>query len=81
MIVIIEKNKNDKIEFTKEELEKLLKDTKDEGYNEGFKAGYISADKINIKTDEWWKKPVLTGTGEPYGVVHLDTTSTMGNIK
>ncbi|MCH5315492.1 MAG: hypothetical protein J1E81_06230 [Eubacterium sp.] len=41
MIVLFEKNANGKIEFTNEELEKLLEEAKQEGVREGSKSNYI----------------------------------------
>lgn len=41
MVVIIEKNANGKIEFTKEELEELLEKAKQEGREEAQRYNYI----------------------------------------
>lgn len=41
MIVVIEKNENGKIEFTKEELEQLLEKARAEGAKEAQKNNYI----------------------------------------
>ena len=41
MVVVIEKNVNGKIEFTKEELEELLEKARQEGVREGSKQNYI----------------------------------------
>ncbi len=57
MVVVIEKNANGKIEFTKEELEELLEKAKQEGIKEGQKYSYIyttpSSPSITPMTPNW----------------------------
>ena len=57
MVVVIEKNANGKIELTKEELEALLEQAKQEGIKEGQKYSYIyttpSSPSITPLTPNW----------------------------
>ena len=57
MVVLFEKNANGKIEFTKEELEQLLEQAKQEGIKEGQKYSYIyttpSSPSITPITPNW----------------------------
>lgn len=47
MIVVIEKNANGKIEFTKEELEELLEKAREKGVKEAQKTNYIYTQPSN----------------------------------
>ena len=42
MIKILKANENGKIEFTEDELKKLLEESYDEGYKDGYGAGKVT---------------------------------------
>lgn len=58
MVTVVTLNNNGKIEFTKEELTKLL----EQAHDEGFRAGVESVTKPYITTtNDWWnKQPTIT---------------------
>lgn len=58
MVTVVTLNNNGKIEFTKEELTKLL----EQAHNEGFKEGVESVSRPYITTTgDWWnKQPSIT---------------------
>ena len=61
MIIVVEKNKNDKIELTKEELEKLLEEAKQEGFRQGKDSiTYIPYTPNTIPYNPW--TPSITWT-------------------
>lgn len=50
MVKVFELNENKKIEFTKDELESLLNEVWDNGYNSGY----------NHNPQFWWTSPTTT---------------------
>lgn len=60
IIVYKEPNKNNKLEFTKEEVEGLLEKAYQEGYKHGFDNGKQNA---NITTTPYWANPMISTTG------------------
>lgn len=65
MIVIVEKNKDNKFEFTKKELEELLSKARQDGYDEGYKLGVAHGEKhvtyptspTQPNTTPFWESP------------------------
>lgn len=49
-VVVVEKNKDGKIEFTKDELQKML----DEAYNRGYSDGKARWDTITYPSHPWY---------------------------
>ena len=61
-VVVIEKNKNGKIELTKEELEKMLNDAYNQGYSDrGWKLDTITYPNP-ITTPVWYSTTAQNGT-------------------
>lgn len=59
MVIVVTLNEHDRIELTKEELEKLIEEAKEEGRAEAYKImhqPYITV----TKTDDWWKNGPIT---------------------
>lgn len=54
MIIVYKEIKDNKIEFTKEELEALLEQAKQEGYNDGYKDGIRNTTHITTPTKEYY---------------------------
>ena len=52
MVKVFTVNKNDKIEFTKDELEKLLNEVWEDGRRDG----------LNSNKNYWWTSPTITCT-------------------
>lgn len=67
MIVVIEKNANGKIEFTKEELEELLEKARTEGAKEAQKNNYI------------YTQPTVTPSLQPDPLLGYRFTCTSNN--
>ncbi len=69
MILVIDTNKNGKIEYTKEQLEDLLKKAYDEGYEEGLKRTVITypwrPTYYTTNTTPNWQFVTGTTTGNP----------------
>lgn len=61
-------NKNDKIEFTAQELEKLLNDTYKDGYNEGYNEG--------TSRTFTWSQPYYSLTTSDISSVKISDNST-----
>lgn len=57
-MVIIEKNKDGKIELTKEELQKML----DDAYNQGYSDGRVRYDTITYPSHPWWTTITTSNT-------------------
>lgn len=55
MINVFTVNKNDKIEFTKNELEKLLNEVWEDGRRDG----------LNFNKNYWWTSPTIATTTNP----------------
>lgn len=65
MVKVFKFNKNNKIEFTQDELEKLL--------NEAYNAGYYDG---KYSHNYWtWTSPYYTGTPSWYGTTYTTTTA------
>ena len=80
MIVLIEKNANNKLEFTKEELEELLEKARQEGVKEGQKTNYIytrSANPSPLLPNNRYVSPFTCGTPQTIS----DSTSIGTTIK
>lgn len=60
IIVYKEPNKNNKLEFTKKEIEDLI----EKAYQEGYKNGYENGKNTHtyIGTTPYWTSPTITGT-------------------
>ena len=58
MVTVVTLNNDGKIEFTKEELTKLLEQAHDEGYQEGMAA--VSRPYLTTTNDWWNKQPTVT---------------------
>lgn len=71
MVVVIEKNANGKIELTKEELQELLEQAKQEGINEYIKRNYYV-----VNTPIVWGTKTGTPIPEQYTTITCDSTST-----
>ena len=80
MVVVIEKNANGKIEFTKEELEELLEKARQEGIKEGQKYSYIYTTPSNPLPNNPMPTWQPTITCEAPKSVPLNSTGTVGNI-
>lgn len=59
IIVYKEPNKNNKLEFTKKEIEDLIEKAYQEGYRQGFDNGKQTT---CIGTTPYWTNPVITTT-------------------
>ena len=58
-VVIIEKNKDGKIELTKEELQKML----DDAYSQGYADGRVRYDTITYPSyPNWWTTVTCSGS-------------------
>lgn len=78
MIVVIEKNANGKIEFTKEELEELLEKAKQEGVKEGSKQNYIyttPATPSPLQPNNPFQSPFTCGTPQTIATSNAEDTT------
>ena len=66
MVKVFTKNENGKIEFTEEELKKLLNEVFYEGYNSNNHS-YIWSSPYTGK--DWWSNPSITWTSDSSGNV------------
>jgi hypothetical protein len=64
--------KNGKIELTPAELEEIMK----EKYNEGYEAAKILYNTSCAKSTNWWECPYKYSSGCPYGSITAGTTAT-----
>ena len=69
MVKVFTTNKNGKIEFTKQELEKLLNEIWNNGYSDGY----------NANKSYWWSSPTITTPY--YTTTSTCTAPTTGTIK
>ncbi len=54
MVKVFTFNKNGKLEFTKEELEKILNEAWNDGYNTGIRNSYTYTSPAMINNPNWW---------------------------
>ena len=81
MIVVIEKNTNGKIEFTKEELEELLEKARAEGVREASKTTYITSPanpSPTIPNSPYFATPVTCSTPQAISSMEYDEAKING---
>lgn len=61
MVVVVTLNEHNKVELSKEELEKLLEDAKEEGRAEAYKI--MHQPYITNNKEDWWKNGPITYAG------------------
>ncbi len=74
--------KQDKIEFTKKELEELLEQTYNDGWHDGYNSTYHITYSGNGNNDptttpytDWWKYPSITYSSDSISSNHATTTA------
>ena len=60
MVVVVTLNEHNKVELSKEELEKLLEDAKEEGRAEAYKIMHQPYITITNNKEDWWKNGSIT---------------------
>lgn len=71
-VVVVEKNKDGKIEFTKDELQKML----DEAYNQGYSDGKAARwDTITYPSSPWYTTSSNTVTSNKITLNGTDVSS------
>ena len=79
-------NKENKIEFTKQQLEKLLDEVYEEGRAKGYDQGYAASRPVTINypyTPYWYTTnttPIITCNGGDYSTTSSATISTENRI-
>ena len=63
MVVVVTLNEHNKVELSKEELEKLLEDAKEEGRAEVYKIMHQPYITITNDKKDWWKNGPITYAG------------------